>query len=390
MSHRFSLSAMNPSTRTGIIQVVAVIIFIVLAIIGSRLLQTQYQPATRHGGGERELFVETQTFVPGPFQIVFETTGTVESLTEINIVPQVSGRVESVAPEFFAGGEFAAGSVLFTVDQRDFVNEVQRREADVARAKTVLQLEEAESTAALSEWRLLNGDQPPSALVAREPQRAEAAASLQASRANLANAELALERTEFRLPFDGRVLSSRIGPGQFVQAGASYGSAFDRNALEIVASLKGQELEWLVNSPAADVRIIAEHLGREIELSGELNRGASSLSPTTRFATVRFGFRDSPQSLIPGVFARIEVNGPQRENVARLPASALQQNGQLWIVDADSTLQAFTPEIVFADEGWIAVANIPGETRIVTNRLPGAASGTRVLTTEDTASTPAE
>lgn len=390
MSKRFSFSAMNPSTRTGLIQGVAVVLFIGLAIIGSRLLQTSYQPATRNGGGERELFVEARTFTPGPFQIIFETTGTVESLTEVNIVPQVSGRVTQVTPEFFAGGEFSADEVLFTIDQRDFINEVQRREADLARARTALKLEEAESAAALAEWRLLDGDKPAPPLVAREPQLAEAQANLQAAQANLANAELALERTEFRFPFEGRVLSSRIGPGQFVQAGVSYGSAFDVNALEVVASLKGEELEWLMNSPSARVTIVAEHLGRKFALPGVLNRSAASLSPTTRFGTVRFGFDTPPTSLLPGVFAAVEVQGPRQDSVVQLPASALQQNGQLWIIDEDSKLEAFTPEILYADEGWIAVSNLPAPSRIVTNRLPGAAAGTRVQTAAPTSSTPAE
>ncbi|GAB5561766.1 MAG: efflux RND transporter periplasmic adaptor subunit [Synoicihabitans sp.] len=390
MPNRLPSLAMKKTSRSGLLQLVAVILFIVLAVIGSRLLQTSYEPATRNGGGERELFVEAQTFTPGPFQIVFETTGTVESLTEVNIVTQVSGRVMQVAPEFFAGGQFRADDVLFTIDPRDFVNEVHRREADLARARTAQQLEEAESAAALAEWRLLEGDKPAPALVAREPQLAEAQANLQAAQANLANAELALERTEFRFPFDGRVISSRIGPGQFVQAGANYGSAFDINALEVVASLKGQELEWLVNSPSAQVTIVAEHLGQEFTLAGKLNRSAASLSPTTRFATVRFGFAEPPEALLPGVFARIEVQGPKRDQVVKLPASALQQSGLLWIVDDESQLQAFTPEILFTDEGWIAVSNLTAPTRIVTNRLPGAAAGTRVQTADSTPSTPAE
>ncbi len=385
-----SFARMKKSTRAGLLQMAAVVGFVLLAVIGSRLLQTQYQPATRNGGGERELFVEARIFTPGPFQIVFETTGTVQSLTEVNIVPQITGRVESVAPDFFAGGKFADDEVLFTIDPRDFRNEVQRREADVARAATTLQLEEAEAAAAREEWRLLNGDQPVPSLVARDPQRAEAEANLQAARANLANAELALERTEFRFPFAGRVLSSRIGPGQFVQAGMSYGSAFDINALEVVASLKGQELAWLAHAPTAEVTIIAEHLGREIEMAGELIRGAASLSTTTRFATVRFGFSETPRDLLPGVFTRITVNGPRHDSVAQIPASALQQNGRLWIVDEDSTLQPFTPEIVYADEDWIAVANLPAPTRVVTNRLPGAAPGTRVQAASDLSSTPAE
>ncbi len=371
---------MKHSTRTGIIQLVAIIVFVGLAVIVSQLMRIKYEPATRSGGGERELFVEAETFTPGPFQIVFATNGTIAARTEVNLVPQVSGRVIEVAPEFYAGGRFTAGQVLFTVDPRDFDNEVQRLEAEVARTITALKLEEAEASASLAEWRQLNGDLAPPPLVAREPQAAEARAIAQAARAALANANLALERTQFRLPFNGRVLSSRIGPGQFVQAGQSYGAAFDLSALEVVASLEGQQLEWLLNSPQVDVTLTAEHLGQEFTLIGELQRGASSLSPTTRFATVRFGFREPPRDLLPGVFTRITVHGPKHEGVTRIPASALQQNGQLWIVQDDATLVAFQPATLYADDDWIAVTNLESAARIVTNRISGAVAGTRVKT----------
>ena len=40
------------------------------------------------------------------------------------------------------------------------------------------------------------------------------------------------------------------------------------------------------------------------------------------------------------------------------------------------------PEIIFANDDWIAVANLDSTARIVTNRIPGAAAGVRVNTAE--------
>src|SRR5690606_3237290 len=110
------------------------------------------------------------------------------------IVPEVSGRVVFVHAAFFEGGQFAAGEVLFKIDPRDFELEVARREAEVARAQTVLELAEAESSAALGEWKQIHGKRPAPDLVARKPQMAEAAATLKSARAQLEEAKLRLER----------------------------------------------------------------------------------------------------------------------------------------------------------------------------------------------------
>jgi multidrug efflux system membrane fusion protein len=375
---------MKTSTRAGIIQLVIVIAFIASALVVNQLMQSRYEPAGRNAGGERALFVDTVVVDPAPYQIVFETNGTVDARVDINIVPQVSGRIIAVDPAFYDGGTFTPATDLFQIDPRDYELDTQRLAAEVARARTALQLEAAEATAALAEWSQINGDQPAPDLVARRPQRAEAEANLQAAQASLGSAELALSRTRYTLPFSGRVHTSRIAPGQFVQAGQSYGTAFDLSSLEVTTALEGQRLEWLLSSAETFVEISADHLGQTHTYDGVLRRSAASLDPLTRFATVRFGFHSDSVALVPGVFARITVYGPKLDNISQVPASALQQNGLIWLVTADQTLQAHEPEIIFSDPLFLALRGLPAGATVVTSRISGGASGTKVtLSTDD-------
>ncbi|WP_221031476.1 efflux RND transporter periplasmic adaptor subunit [Actomonas aquatica] len=381
---------MSSSKRSGLIQLVAVIVFVVVAFVINRLMQTHYEPAGRNGGGTRALFVDTVTVDPAPYQLVFATTGTVQARTEINIVPQVSGRIVAVDPAFYEGGAFTSDTTLFQVDPRDYELDTQRLAAEVARARTALQLAHAEAAAAVAEWSQLNPDQPAPDLVARRPQLAEAEANLQAAQAALGNAQLALERTRYTLPFAGRVLASRIAPGQFVQAGQSYGSAFDLASLEVVSSLEGRQLEWLLTAARASIEITATHLGQTRTYPGELQRSAARLDPTTRFATVRFGFQDDPADLVPGVFTRVTIHGPQLDGISEIPASALQQNGVVWLVAADQTLHAHQPDILYADGDTLALRHLPPGAVVVTNRLAGAAEGATVSLSNDSDSDAAE
>ncbi|MCC5021921.1 MAG: efflux RND transporter periplasmic adaptor subunit [Candidatus Synoicihabitans palmerolidicus] len=369
---------MSPSKRTGIIQLVLVIIFISVSLIATRLMQNGYNPAGRNGGGSRELFVDTAELHQAPYQIVFDTTGTVEARVEINIVPQVSGRVIGVNDAFYTGGAFEADTSLFQIDPRNYELDLRRLQAEVARAQTSLDLAAAESQAATAEWTQLHGDEPAPDLVARRPQLAEAQAFLQSAQAQLTNAALALSRTHFTLPFIGRVLTSRIASGQYVQAGQSYGDAFDLASLDVVASLKGRQLSSLLASADASVRIATDHLGTTRVYDGILKRSAPSLDPVTRFAAVRFGFKSPLPDLLPGVFTRITVNGPEMPAATIVPSAALQQEDMLWLVNDDDTLRPIIPDIIFTDATSIAVRNLPPSATVVTNRISGASAGMKV------------
>lgn len=363
----------------GWVQLIIVVLVIIASFAISNLLGAKRPPVARSSGADRALVVETQKVTPGPYRIAFETTGTVEARAEIGIVPQVSGRIVAVNDQFFEGGTFEADAVLFRIDPRDFELEVERLEAEVARAETGLDLENAEAEAALSEWRQINGSKTPPSLVARKPQMAEARANLKAAKAQLENARLDLERTRFSLPFSGRVLSSELAQGQYVTAGQSYGTVFDMETLEVRASLEDRQLEWLLSAESPDIIITATYLGRTREYRTFLKRGASSLDSQTRFATVSFGFEGTVRDVLPGVFVSIHIQGSHLSDVSLLPADALQKEGVVWIVKADNTLSALKPDIAYANDEYIAARGIHQTVNVVTSRLSGATEGIRVL-----------
>ena len=90
----------------GILQLMFVAAFIVGSLLISQLLKSKYQPPQRNAGGEMVIVGEAEVVSPASYRLRFTTTGIVEARTEIDIVPQVSGRVVTVAPDFDDGGTF--------------------------------------------------------------------------------------------------------------------------------------------------------------------------------------------------------------------------------------------------------------------------------------------
>ncbi|MFP4314106.1 MAG: efflux RND transporter periplasmic adaptor subunit [Alphaproteobacteria bacterium] len=356
----------------GFIQFVLVFVFIAGSVMISFALKPQKEQVQSRDTQERTLIVETTTLAPQDYRIVFEATGNVGVRSEIGIVPQVSGRIVSVNDNFFAGGAFEADETLFQIDLRDFELEVERLEAEVARARTAFNLEQAESKAAIEEWESLNPGQKPPPLVARKPQMDEAWANLKAAKAQLANAQLDLERASYSYPFKGRVLSSALEQGQYVTAGQNYGSVFDLNSLEVRASLRDMELEWLLDSEDPDITILIEKNNQTRTYKGQLNRAAAALNELTRFATVSFGFADEMVDILPGAFARISIQSREMKNIVVLPASAMQKEGIIWVLEEDGTLKRMVPEVIYANDEAFIVRVFDEPKEVVTSRVSGA------------------
>jgi RND family efflux transporter MFP subunit len=170
-----------------------------------------------------------------------ETQGEVRPKTEIDLVPQVTGRVVEVAPQFAEGAEFEPGTMLIKIDDTDYRLALVRAEARVAEAYT--QLEEELATARIKEeqWRDRDGVEPtPFAL--NKPQVAQARAALRSAEAGLEEARVNLARTEISVPFRGRVRSKDIGVGQFVRAGDVLGRVFSVDTIEVRLALTDTQL----------------------------------------------------------------------------------------------------------------------------------------------------
>ena len=359
----------------GLVQLVLVLLFLVGAVVISRVMVTSYRPPQAATGEAFTFAVSTVSARPQTERLTFHTTGTVEVPAEVNVVPQVSGRVISVHPDFLVGGTFGAGEILFEIDPRDFELEVERALADVARARTTLELEQANAAAARTEWAMLHGETPPPTLVAREPQLAEAQAGLKSAEALLATAELALERTRYALPAAGRVIESRLAPGQFISAGQSFGTVFYPRDLEVEASLGRDQQAWLESAAAVEVTIRSGTGLTQQTYAGRLARRAATIERQTRFAPVRFGFQNPPQALLPGAFVAVEVKGPEFANALRLPATAEQTDGTIWHLDAEDHLRRVDGAVVYRDAETLLLTGIARPLDVVTSRLSGITDG---------------
>lgn len=362
---------MNPTLRKIVLPVVALSI----GAFGAVVIVKARPEAQRVRPPEIVPVVEVVRAERGPHVFAVEGQGTVEPRTASALVAEVPGRVVSVSENFVEGGFFEAGEVLVRLDDRDTRAAVAQAEAQVAQARVALEREKEESRVAREEWQRFEREGEPSALVLREPQLAQARATLEAAEAQLERARRDLDRTRLRAPYAGRLREKLVDVGDYLQPGARAAAIYAVDYAEVRVPLFDQDLAFLdlplgrrgvdaddAQGPRAVVH--GTFAGEEHEWTGRVHRTEGEIDPRSRMVHVvvrvadPYGAAadDAGVPLAVGMFVEVEIEGRRVDDVAVIPRRALLaddrvgvvRDGRLELRDA-TVLRATRDTVVLAD-----------------------------------------
>ena len=381
-------------TKRRIIHFAVMVVVIGLGVVGFLVLTANKPQLKRTKPPVPVPIVRVAKIKTGPQAVTIRGEGTVRPLREIELVPQVGGKIVYVSPVMVDGGEFKKGDVLLHIDPLDYQLAVTLARAKVKDAESRLKVAEEEAASAIEEWRLIyrnskDVDKDPPALVAKEPQLAAARARLAADRADLQKAKLHLKRTELKAPFDGRVSDESVDIGQYVSVGRKLASLFSTRAAEIVIPFDDESLYWFDvpgftpgNGDGSSVRVIARIAGRDLNWSGKIMRAEGKLDERTRMVNVVVRVEKpyaTKPPLIAGLFATVEIKGHTLENAAVIPRSALRENNIVWIVDDSGQLIFRKVEVArLGTNQAILRSGLEDGDRVVTSGLKAVTDGMQV------------
>ena len=335
------------------LHVLVTLVLIASGVVGFILLTASRPQLERTKPPKPKPAVQVTRVKIGPVPVKVYGEGTVRPLRQIQLVPQVNGKVVFASPSLVDGGEFKENDVLLRIDPQDYRLAVTLAQAQVKDAVSKLKIAAEEAAAATEEWVLLNSDtagagkQPP-ALVAKEPQLAAVRAKLAGDRADLQKALLNLQRTEIRAPFNGRVSAENIDVGQYVRTGETMASLYSTEAAEIVVPLEDENLFWIdvpgftgEQGSGSAVTVRARFAGRDASWQGRIVRSEGLMDERTRLVAVVVRV-DAPYATRPplaaGLFVTVEILGRSLESAAVIPRAALRNDDMVWAVDQDGRL----------------------------------------------------
>ena len=359
--------------------------------------------------------VSVETVVAGSGPILVFGGGTVRPRWEIDIAPEVGGKIVAVSTNLQSGGHVSAGEVLVLIDPADYENRVQQAEADVATQRVALLQAEEEAQIAQTEYeqfraresRRGNGAAPPSPLVLREPQLQAARAALARAEAQLRDAELVLSRTEVTSPFDGRVRNEVADVGRIVAPGQSLGQIYASDAVEVVVSLSDDDAFlipnlWSLQAGDDDRSIPAtvtiEYGARRFFWEGYVDRAEAALDEQSRTIDVvvrvpdPFGQGQAVEGdsgtgaappLLVGQFAQVAIDGLELAEYFILPRRALRPGDEVWVIAADGRAQIVAVDVLQeTDEQLYVIGDFTDGQLVIVAGITVATNGMEVRVAE--------
>jgi RND family efflux transporter MFP subunit len=299
----------------------------------------------------------------------YETTGQTEEARSVDIKARVTGYLTQVAVT--PSSEVKEGALLFVIDKRPY-------EAAVAQADAEVKLAEARLTRTKADLARAERLRPSGAISQEEydkilSDQAEAAAAVQQRKAGLATAELDLQFTEIKAPWDGTVSRNYVDEGNLIQLGTSGGVALtnivqldpiyvyfdvDEQAVLRFREIAAEEEKKAGKRvfPPVDIGL-ANQQGYPIP--GVIDFVENRLDTSTGTIRVRGRFDNPKQSdsirlLAPGLFARVRVPMGKPYPALVIPERAVGiDQGQhfVYVVDDENKVIRQQVELGTLDEG---------------------------------------
>ena len=281
--------------------------------------------------------IRTVTVTGGDVVDTVGATGALEAVTTVNVGSQVSGIIQDLLVDF--NSIVREGDVIIRLDPSLFDTQVEqaranliRAEADTERLRVGLddartQLARAEKLAArelISETEL---EAAQVAVRSSEAQLKSGEASVTQARASLNQTEVNLEHTIIRAPIDGIVISRLVDMGQTVaaslQAPELFVTAADLTKMRVIANIDESDVGRIRPNQRVTFTVDAYPDDQFEGSVSQIRLEAVVTQNVVTYATVI----DAPNSelrLKPGMTATITVEIARRENVFRVPNTALR------------------------------------------------------------------
>jgi multidrug efflux system membrane fusion protein len=279
-----------------------------------------------------------------------EFVGRFDAVDSVDVRARVAGYLAEV--HFTDGQLVNAGDLLFTIDQRPFVAEKQRAEAE--ERVTSAQLDYAKQQFDRAADLVRRGTIPQQQYDERNQAHLSAQASAEAAKAATRTAALNLEYSEIRAPISGRIDRRFLSIGNLVQP--------DVTVLTRIVSLDPIDFYFDIDERSlinyardARQRLAALQEGGGLEVSvrladnttgpfkGKMNFAENRVDEQSGTLRLRARLANPDFVMQPGMFGRVNIPGSLPHDGVLLPDEAVssdQDRRVVYVLDGDNKVSA--------------------------------------------------
>ena len=359
----------------------------------------------------------------GTITPILTAYGELRATRQLELRAAVGGTIVELSPDFEEGAVVEAGTLLVRLDPAELqaardsaVASRAEAEAALAQATRALDIARDDLTAATrqaelrraaldrqltlnerglgkavdteaAELSLSSAEQAVltkrSALSSAEANLDQATNSLRRAEIALAEAERKLAETEIRADFSGRLSQVSAVQGGLVSTNEMLGQLIDPTALEVAFRVSTAQFSRFTDATGtlvkAPVEVTLDAAGAELRAEARLERVGAAVDEGVAGRMLYARLLDGAAGLRPGDFVTVRLTEPALDNVAEVPAAAVDANSRVLVLGEEDRLRAHPVEVLRRQGDAILIrADLPAGTEIVAERTPLLGEGIKL------------
>ena len=341
-----------------IVLAVVAVSLVVGALVGTKISQFQAMGEAASAFRPPPLVVTSAIVERDEWEMTLTSVGTLTPVRRVTLSSETAGKIERI--NFDSGTAVSQGDVLVVLD-------TATEEAALRAAKAAASL--ARSNLKRTRELRKNATVSPAELDAAEAQFDEAQAQVE-------SISTTIEKKTIRAPFSGRLGMRQVDPGEVLQEGDAITTLQALAQVYVDFSLPQQHLASLtLNLP---IRITTDAAPGEI-FSGTISAVSPEIDAATRNATLQGTVTNTGEKLRGGMFVNVDVVLPQREQVLRVPLTAVlfaPFGNSVFVIEKGEANNGETPPLVLRQR-FVRIGTRRGDFVAVT---AGLSQGEQIVT----------
>ena len=350
------------------------VIAVAVAIVGASAWYLRAASAPPAGAGQPPTVVNVIKPVRRDVPVVLQSNGTVTALSSVELHPQITSTIRKV---HIKEGQFVkAGELMFSLDDRADVANVDKARAQVARDQAALADVERQykRSAELVAQHFLSQ----SALDTLRSQVDSARAVLGADQAAQRATGVLASYNTIRAPQAGRVGAINVYPGSLVQPATALTSVTQLNPISVSFTLPESALGGLLAAQQRGAVAVEAKAGSAAASTGRLTFIDNAVDPVAGTIRVKAQFDNRDSTLWPGQYVNTRLTVQTLSDAIVIPQSAIINNTRgtvVYIVDADQSARQVPVARLHAFGANAVVSGLSGLEQVITegkqNLRPG-------------------
>ncbi|MBP5510672.1 MAG: efflux RND transporter periplasmic adaptor subunit [Kiritimatiellae bacterium] len=329
-----------------------------------------------------------------------EFIGHVEPVQEVDILPQIDGYITEV--KFSEGSDVKAGDLLFEIDPEQYTATEKLRQAEIARAESLVSVAEAEvdrtkryldrlKSADARGITKTDMDTAETGHASALANLASAKAGVQQAKANLALAKFNMKHTKVYAPISGQIGKTLVHAGDYVSPSkGAMARIVQTDPIRVTFPMTDRAyISWREAAARQHTNLQASRRLRlilanetEYDKPGSWEFDDNEMSAETATLQMRIAFPNPEKVLIPNAFVTILADAKEPEKPLVVPHSSLVKSAKgyaVWVVKADDTAELRPVEVMASHEAFSAIkSGLKAGERVVSQGIQKVVAGDKL------------